>query len=279
MHRRDLLRWSAGAALAALPRLPASPLGAARRRDRIGVQLYTVREAMKRDFDGTLFRLHEIGYQEVEFHDYFGHTPEQVQTALRRADLDAPAIHVPFESLRDGWSRTLDTANAVGHRAVLVAWVPSEERADLDGWRRVAEQFNRAGEAARAAGLRFGYHNHAYEFTPIQGQIPYDVLLAGTDPALVAMELDLFWIVKGGQDPIAYFARYPGRFEFVHIKDSAGPPDHKMVDLGQGTIDFRRVFAQSRQAGIRHYFAEHDEPADPLGFCRSAFRYLKRLRF
>jgi sugar phosphate isomerase/epimerase len=277
MHRRDLLRWSAGAALAALPRLPAST--AARRLDRIGVQLYTVRREMARDFDGTLFQLGEIGYHEVEFHDYFGRAPEAVQAALARANLVAPAIHVPFERLRDGWDRVLGTAAQVGHRAVLVAWVPAEERADLDGWRRVAELFNRAGAAARALGLRFAYHNHDFEFAPLQGQIPYDVLLAATDPALVGFELDLYWITKGGQDPLAYFARHPRRFEFVHIKDSAGPPDHRMVDLGCGTIDFRRIFAQSRQAGIRHYFAEHDQPADPLEFCRTAFRYLNRLRF
>lgn len=275
MHRRDFL---SAAALAALPRLPVTT-AAARRIEHIGVQLYTVRDEMRRDFDGTLFRLGEIGYQEVEFHDYFGRTPEQVKAALRRANLVAPATHVPFERLRDGWDRVLGDAAAIGHEAVLVAWVPAAERADLDGWRRVGDLFNQAGAAARAAGLRFAYHNHEFEFAPVQGQIPYDVLLAATDPALVGLQLDLYWITKGGQDPIAYFARHPGRFESVHIKDSAGPPDHRMVDLGAGTIDFRRIFAQHRQAGIRHYFAEHDEPADPLGFCRTAFRYLKRLRF
>jgi sugar phosphate isomerase/epimerase len=277
MRRRAFLRTTTGAALAAaLPvRLPRS--ASARTLDRIGLQLYTVRSAMARDVAGTLARVAQIGYREVEFAGYFGRAPVALRTALADAGLEAPGAHVPYESLADGWDGVLDAARTIGHTHVLVAWIPREERPDLDGWKRVAERFNRAGERARAAGLRFGYHNHDYEFPPVGGAIPYDVLLAATDPALVTFEMDLYWTVKGGRDPLAYFTTHPGRFPMVHVKDSAGPPDHRMVDVGRGTIDFRAIFARRAQAGIRHWFVEHDEPPDPFAFCRDAFTYLRSL--
>lgn len=277
MHRRDMLRWSAGAALAAAIPLPRH--ASSRKLDRIGLQLYTVRGAMARDVDSTLARVAEIGYREVEFAGYFDRTPAAVKAALASAGLDAPANHVPYETLADGWDEVLATAASIGHSAVVVAWIPREERTDLDGWKRVAERFNRAGERARAAGLRFGYHNHGYEFAPLEGRVPYDVLLSSTDPALVTYEMDLYWTVKGGGDPLAWFAMHPGRFAFVHVKDSSGPPDHRMVDLGRGTIDFAQIFARSAQAGIHHYFVEHDEPSDPFAFCRDAFAYMRSLEF
>src|SRR5512134_1750638 len=269
MHRREMLRWSAGAALTAA--LPFPRCASGRTLERIGLQLYTVRAEMARDVEGTLARVAEIGYREVEFAGYFDRAPAAVRAALANAGLDAPASHVPYETLADGWQEVLTNAAAIGHSDVLVAWIPREARPDLDGWKRVAELFNRAGERARAAGLRFGYHNHDYEFAPVEGQVPYDVLLAATDPALVTFEMDLYWTVKGGRDPLAYFASYPGRFRFVHVKDSGGPPDHRMVDLGRGTIDFAAIFARSARAGIRHYFVEHDEPRDPFAFCRDGY--------
>lgn len=277
MDRRDFLRTSVGAALATTVPLPRCARG--RRLDHIGLQLYTVRADMARDVEGTLARVAAIGYQEVEFADYFGLAPGAVRTAVTRAGLAAPATHVPYEQIAAGWDRVLDAAATIGHTHVLVAWIPQEDRPDLDGWKRVAERFNRAGEQARAAGLRFAYHNHDFEFAPVGAAVPYDLLLAETDPALVGFEMDLYWTVKGGGDPLAYFAAHPGRFEFVHVKDSAGPPAHRMVDLGRGTIDFARIFARADQAGIRHAFVEHDEPADPFAFCESGYTYLAGLEF
>jgi len=161
----------------------------------------------------------------------------------------------------------------------VIAWIPAEERHTLDDYKRWAERLNRAATEAKAAGLQFAYHNHDFEFVPLDGKLPYDVLLTETDPKLVQLEMDLYWIVKGGQDPLAYFARWPGRLPMVHVKDSAGPPDHRMVEVGAGKIDFKKIFAQSDQAGIRHYFVEHDEPADPFASIRASCEYLKRLEF
>ncbi len=232
---------------------------------------------MERDFEGTLARLASIGYREVEFVGYFDRKPRVVSRILDRYDLAAPSSHVPIETVRRDWARSLETANEVGHRYLVVPWLPEEDRRTLDDVRRVAAEFNRLGEEAGRAGIRFGYHNHDIEFAPIDGQLPYDLLLAETDPASVAFELDLMWISKARQDPLAYFARYPKRFEMVHVKDSTGAPDHRQVDVGSGIIDFRRILSARGQAGIRHCFVEHDDPRDELAFARASHDHLARL--
>lgn len=243
---------------------------------RIGLQLYTVRTQLAQDFAGTLARVAAIGYREVEFAGYFEKDPHDVRALLDRHGLVAPAAHM--QSIAPAaWRASLDAANIIGHRYVVVAWLPPELRRTVDDFRRLAQTLNRMAAEARAAGLRFAYHNHDYEFVPTEGRVPFDVLLAETDPHLVEIEMDLYWITKGGQDPLAYFARYPGRFPMVHVKDSMGPPDHRMVDVGAGTIDFRKIFAHSTQAGIRHYFVEHDEPPDAFASIRASYEYLRRL--
>jgi sugar phosphate isomerase/epimerase len=256
-----------------------SGAGPSDRLDRIGLQLYTVRGAMRLSVEDTLEQVARIGYHEVEFAGYFGRSPIRIRDLLRATGLASASAHVPFEAIRRGWLPVLESARAIGHRYVIVAWIPAGERRTLDDWRRVAALYNQAGEAARRAGLLFAYHNHDYEFAPIEDRVPFDLLLEETDPELVRIELDLYWITKGGHDPLRYFARWPGRFPLVHVKDSAGPPEHRMVDVGAGTIPFSRIFARAREAGIHHYFVEHDEPADPFGFCRASYEYLRGLQF
>jgi sugar phosphate isomerase/epimerase len=243
----------------------------------VGIQLYSVRRKLARDFEGTLARLASIGYQEVEFAGYFDRKPEEVRAILVRHGLVAPSAHVSIDIARQEWRRTLETANIIGHRYVVIPWLSPEDRRTTTDLKRRAAEFNRLGEVAKRVGIRFAYHNHDFEFMPLEGRIPYDVLLAETEPGNVAFELDLMWITKGGQDPLRYFASYPGRFEMVHIKDSTGAPDYRHVDVGRGTIDFRRILTRRHQAGIRHFFVEHDDPADPLTFARVSYEYLRRL--
>ncbi len=274
--RRSFLALSAAALGAGrLHALGQAALGAARL-GRIGVQLYTLRDAMKRDFEGTLARVASIGYREVEFAGYFERPPAQVRHVLEASRLTAPAAHISLEDIRNRWPQTLDAAHTIGHDYLVCAWINDEDRT-VDRYKRVADEFSRAAETARKAGIGFGYHNHSYEFVPIAGQRPYDILLANSDPKLVQFEMDLFWIVQGGGDPLAYFAKYPGRFPLVHVKDRAA--DGKMVDVGQGRIDFRTIFAHRNQAGIRHFFVEHDEPADPFVSIAASYGYLRGLRF
>jgi sugar phosphate isomerase/epimerase len=274
--RRSFLKVLGGAAVAAgLPRVPRLPSA---RIDRVGLQLYTVRHEMEKDVDGTIARVAGSGYKEVEFAGYFKKTPAEVRALLDRNGLTAPAAHIPAAG-PDAWHEALDAAHVIGHRYLVVPWIPVEQRTGIDGYKKIAAHFNQAAEQARAAGLQFAYHNHDFEFAPVDGKLPYDVLLAETDPKLVQMELDLYWITKGGQDPLAYFARWPGRFPLVHVKDSMGPPDNKMTDVGAGTIDWKRIFAKRPQAGITHFFVEHDQPADAFASIKASCDYLKRLEF
>jgi len=279
--RRTFLRTlSAGAAGWLLAdRLSASTGPGDSSLDRIGVQLYTVRDAMAKDFEGTLGKVAAIGYKEVEFAGYFDRSPKEIRAILDRNALTSPAAHVPITALGNAWPVTLDAANAIGHEYLVVAWTPAEERQTLDAWHRIAERFSIAAVQARQAGIGFAYHNHDYEFVPMEGRTPFDVLLAETDPKLVLMEMDLYWITKAGRNPLDYFAKYPGRTRMVHVKDSKGPPDHVMTEVGAGTIDFRRIFAQRKLAGIEHFFVEHDEPADPFASIRASYQYLRNLRF
>jgi sugar phosphate isomerase/epimerase len=278
--RRDFIRTLGAAALgpALLPLAPTLyPRAPLHKLDRIGLQLYTVRHEMEKDFEGTIARVAATGYREVEFAGYFGRTPRDVRALLDHHGLAAPSAHVSLAP--DQWRAALDAAPIVGHRYLVIAWIPAEQRRTLDDCKRAAERLSRAATEARAAGLQFAYHNHDFEFVPLEGRLPYDVLLTETDPKLVQLEMDLYWIVKAGQDPLAYFARWPGRFPMVHVKDSAGGPAHRMTDVGAGNIDFKKIFAQREQAGIRHCFVEHDQPGDGFASIRASYEYLKRLEF
>ena len=249
--------------------------------DRVGLQLYTVRNDMEKDFDGTIARVAAIGFKEVEFAGYFGRSPADVRAVLDRNGLTAPAAHIgSAAALSKDWDKTIEAGKIIGHRYLIVAFLTTEERKTLDDYRRLGDAFNVAGEAAKRAGIRFAYHNHDFEFVPMAGKLPYDILLERTDPALVAMELDLFWITKGGQSPLAYFDRHPGRFELVHVKDMDGSPQQRMVEVGRGAIDFARIFAAREKAGIRHFFVEHDNPEpSALGSAKTSYEYLASLKF
>lgn len=243
--------------------------------DRIGLQLYTVRSLMARDVERTLEQVAAIGYREVEFAGYFDHSPARLREILDANGLAAPSAHVDFDALEgDGWARTIEAADTLGHHYLVAPWIPPEARRSLDDYRRVAERLDGAGARAREAGLRLAYHNHEFEFEPLEGAVPYDVL-TGTDPDLVLLQLDIYWVRKAGGDPLTYFRRHPGRFPSIHVKDMAA--DGAMVDVGAGAIDWRAIFAHADAAGVQHYFVEHDEPDDHLASIRNSFDHLRGL--
>jgi sugar phosphate isomerase/epimerase len=198
---------------------------------------------------------------------------------LDRAGLAAPAGHVAIEALADDRiTATIADAATLGHAYLVVPWIAASSRT-VEGYAGIAEILNRAGRTVRAAGLTLGYHNHDFEFTAFDGtpdgRCGYDILLQRTDPSLVSMELDLFWIRKGGRDAFDYLKRHSGHFRLVHIKemDAAGG----MVDLGRGVIPWRELLDAAANAGVTHWFAEHDEPVDPMAFAKSAIAYLGTL--
>ena len=282
MNRRLFLnRLSQGTAALCLSRtgLPAFGLSPAKLKT-VGMQLYTVRRELEKDFEGTLARVAALGYREVEFAGYFGRAPKEVRAALARHELASPAAHFQFADGRGDLQTMIAAAHVIGQRYLLLAWIPPEERRSLDDYKRLADFCNRTGERLRRAGLQFAYHNHDFEFAPLEGRVPYDLLLDRTDARLVKMELDLYWINKGGAKPLDYFERHPGRFHLLHVKDMDATPRRHFTEVGRGVIDFKSVFARARRAGVRHYFVEQDEtPGSPFDSLKVSIDYLRKLEF
>ena len=293
MNRRTFLGTAATVAAATLVNHSMSWAAADHHIEKLGVQLYTVRDEMKKDFEGTIAKVASIGYTEVEFAGYFRHTPQQVRAVLDKNGLTSPSCHVDYKVLvPDQWPSQLESAKIIGQSYIVNPWIPEKLRKTDDDWKRAADTFNRAGEAARNAGIQFAYHNHWFEFLPVNGKRPYDILLQRCDPNLVKMELDLCWITVAGADPLEYFDRYPGRFPLVHVKDikkrpkvsTSGSQDFgsslkDMTEVGSGMIDWKRIFAQSDKAGIKHYIVEHDKPAAPFDSIKTSYEYLNNLRW
>lgn len=278
--RRDFVR-SLAAAAAATPLLgDLAPLAASppRRLAPLGVQLYTVRDSMRRDVEGTLARVRNIGYREVEFAGYFDRTPQQIKAALGNHGLTAPAAHVPIEALTAALDDTLGAAAEVGHRWLVLPWIDQKDRTP-EGYDRIGDVLNAAGERAERSGIRIAYHNHDFDLRPWPGGlIPLERLIARLDRRFADVELDLYWVTKGGSDPKWWLDRFPGRFPMVHVKDAGPAPDFHMEDVGAGAMDWRGIFALRQRAGIKHYFIEHDEPVEPWASITASYRYLSTLR-
>jgi len=240
-----------------------------------GVQLYTVRQEMQADADRTLATLAEIGYREVELAGMYGMTARDFRGKLDAAGLRAVSSHHGLAEVRNEWDRTLDDALELGQSFVVVPSIPKEE-ADREGLLRVAADFDRAGSAARGRRLRFGYHNHDWEFAPLpDGTDPMKLLLDRTDPQVVDWQMDVFWVVHGGASPLEWLNDHHGRVSSVHVKDRA--PDGEMVDVGDGGIDYATILSQAEAQGLRHAFIEHDFPADPIESVRRSFRHASSL--
>jgi len=313
MNRRTFIGTSIAATLASAAK-PAWAADTAHHVDRsavahsidsIGLQLYTVRAAMKTDFEGTIAKVAAVGYKEVEFagilapdKGYFGRGPKDVRAILDKNGLTSPSCHVDYDIVEKKWPEALEAAKIVGHSYIICPWIDEKQRAEPGGWKRAAKLFNKAGEISKKAGIQFGYHNHSFEFDPalsLDGKLPYDFLLAETDPKLVTMELDLCWISVAGKDPLDYFEKYPGRFPLVHVKDwvkdAATPSEYqgamgqsvkfggRMADVGQGSINWKNLFAHSKKAGIKHYFVENDEPKSAFDAIKTSYDYLAKLQF
>ncbi|KAB2352396.1 sugar phosphate isomerase/epimerase family protein [Actinomadura rudentiformis] len=280
INRRTLLggvaATAAGLGVAALPGSAAASTTAPHRHRRvprggISIQLYTLRSLLAADLEGTLAALARIGYRKVELAGLHGRTPAEFRAILDRYGLSATSSHVGIDG---DWQKTLADARTLGNRFVVA---PFAQFATAGEWRDYASRLNAAGKAARAAGLRFGYHNHAHEFQALPtGERPWDIITA-TDRRLVHLELDLYWAVTGGQDPVDLIRRNRGRILQFHCKDRAA--DGSFTDLGTGTIDFRRIFSHSREAGVLEYIVERDTQPDPLKTAQVGFDYLRTVRF
>jgi len=263
----------------------------------VGLQLYTIRELMDQDVRGTLQKVAAIGYKDLESAagktgHYYGMKPKEFATMVEDMGMKLRSSHVlpgtqlpeeaplppDFLTLTNGLQQLVDMAAESGQNYLTCAFMFPSEHKTLDQYRRMIELFNRAGEACKKAGLNFAYHNHDFEFETLEGQRPYDLMLAQTDKDLVGMELDLYWATKSGNDPVALFEKHPGRFPMWHVKDMDNTDKKFFTEVGNGTIDFKRIFDKAELAGMKYYFVEQDQtPGDPLASITTSYNNLAKV--
>ena len=267
----------------------------------LGLQLYSLHQQLATDFEGTLKQIAALGFREVETAGFYGHSPQQVKTAMAAASLTCVSAHFSSADLDKSIDDVIATGHTLGLQYIICSFPairdPSRlkdpsyrtqiESFTLDDLRWNAERFNQWGRKINAAGLRFGYHNHSMEFVARDGVVPFDEMLRIADPEFVTFELDCGWVIAGGGDPAAYLERYPKRFSMLHVKDfkrptqpvnlTDGPP---AAEMGQGTVDFRRIFAAARKAPITHCFVEQEAfDMPPLDALKIDADYMRKFHF
>jgi sugar phosphate isomerase/epimerase len=231
----------------------------------IGLQLYTLRDVIFKDPKGVLKQVADMGYQHIETFGYregklFGMASKEFTDFVQGLGMKITSGHYGVDQIRGNWEKAVADAKEAGQPYMVVPWLPEAERT-ADGFKRLIEDLNKAGEVSKKYGIRLGYHNHAFEFDLVSGERPYDLMLAGLDTSLVAMEMDLYWVVKAGQKPLEYFEKHPGRFELWHVKDMDKADPNKNADVGSGSIDFKALFAKADLAGLKHFYVEQESYA------------------
>jgi sugar phosphate isomerase/epimerase len=246
----------------------------------LGLQLYSVRELLPKDYEGTLKQLGAIGFREVESAGYYNHSAAQVKQAMSDAGLHLVSAHYGSDDLHQKLDEIIAFNKELGVSYIICSFpgfkdpsrvkglTPKQRSSafNLQDWRWNAEQFNTIGTKVSAAGMKFGYHNHTMEFHKTDGVVPYDELLRLTDPAHVTMEMDCGWVTVGGANPVEYLKKYPTRISMLHVKDFKNiTPESSIenvptiVELGQGTIDYRPIFQQAGKSGVvKHCFVEQE---------------------
>ncbi len=299
ISRRTFLKTASASAVGTAlcgnaPWLMANPLGLP-----IGLQLYSVREILPQDYEGTLRQLSALGYREVEAAGFFGRTPSEVKQAMDHANLRCVSAHYPLKDLLPKTDEIIQYGKDLGLEYIVCAspWLKDPSRVKdpgsraaresmtLDDWRWNADQFNRIGERVNAAGMRFAYHNHTPEFRAENGVVFYEELLRKTDPANVTMELDCGWAAVAGQKPADLLTRYANRFSMLHVKDfkmgdGVNPlPVPPSTEMGHGVIDYHAIFAAAKKANIKHAFVEQEEfDMPPMDALKIDADYMKALK-
>ncbi|MEP7258754.1 MAG: sugar phosphate isomerase/epimerase family protein [Flavitalea sp.] len=271
-----------------------SPTFETRKKSLIGLQLYTVRDAMQLDAVETLAKVAAIGYNTVEGATYsgsqqfYGLSASSFASELKKTGLVMPSNHYLLGqekskgeevkgTLLHDWNQAVDDAAAAGLKYMVCSYLSVEERGGIDHYKQLAEIFNKAGETCKKAGIQLCYHNHDFEFKPEGSQLPYEALIDYSDKDLVKMELDLYWVTKAGHDPINLFNKYPGRFPLWHVKDMEKAEPHSFTEVGNGAIDFKKIFAQSKKSGMTNFFVEQDKCAgSPFDSISKSIAYIKK---
>lgn len=250
----------------------------ARNLKRIGVQLYTVRNEMEKDFDGTLKRIAALGFDELEFADLFGRDPKTVRKTVEKLGMKIVGSHINSDKLKENPESLIAETKALGAKYMILAWIPPEQRKTIDDWKNWIALMNKVGKMSQEKGIQFLYHNHNFEFEKIEGVVPFDLMLEAIDRRFVKFEIDLYWLKLAGREPEDLFAKYPNGFPLSHVKDMSRT-ENSMVDVGDGKIDFAAIFKRSEASGMKHYFVEHDDTKTPFETLERSIKYLRSLEF
>jgi sugar phosphate isomerase/epimerase len=300
--RRDFLKIASAATVAAVAfgdaiSLDAYPLGLP-----LGLQLYSLRELLPKDFDGTLKAIAAAGYTEVEAAGYYAMSAADFKQSMTAAGLNCVSGHYPLDLLGQNLENVINFAKEVGLQYVVCsspslkdpskvkvplkdpgyhdAWM---QAFTLDDWKWNAEQFNQIGTRVKGYGMKFGYHNHVAEFRKIGKTVGYDVLLQQTDPELVTFEMDCGWVAVAGYSPVEYLTKYPKRISMLHVKDfdlKKGTEHPQSTELGRGSIDYGPIFAVAKKSGnLKHFFVEQEDfDMPPLEAIKVDAEYMRNLK-
>ncbi|WP_044171426.1 sugar phosphate isomerase/epimerase family protein [Flectobacillus major] len=315
--RREFVKNSAGLLMASL--LPwntlAHQLGIV---DKVGIQLFSLPKMLEKDFAGTIEFLAKMGYKEVELFGpfpfsaqvaqdrwksitpmlgfsgsgYFGKSPKEIKSILKANGITTPSAHTDLDTLVNNMDKLGEAANVLGHKYVVLPSIPDDKRQTLDDYKRISETFNKIGENAKRVGLKFGYHNHGYGLSPLEGQIPLYLIMEQTDPNLVFFEMDIYWTSAGGIEPISLLEKYPNRYHLLHLKDmkekkhfsgdgNTAPQWFElfpyMTSAGDGVLGVKEIVEKAKSTGVKHFFVEQDLVADPDVALKRSIDFLKKV--
>jgi len=249
----------------------------------VGLQVYSVRNQLKEDFEGTMKKISEFGYEIIEGYGlgndgmFLGkYSPSTYKKIITDLGMKLVATHSGYFTPENA-QKIIDAAKEAEIEYLVTPGIPGEIRKSVDDYKAIAENFNKVGELCNAAGVKFGYHNHAFEFEAIDGQIPMEILISETDKKLVHFEADLYWVTKGNYDPVKLIEKYPGRIDLFHVKDANSEKEGETV--GKGIIDFKSIFEVGKKSGLKYYFIEDEREDDPFANIKADFDYISAQDF
>jgi sugar phosphate isomerase/epimerase len=259
----------------------------------IGLKLNTVRDAMGKDPKATLAKVAAIGYNSLEGATYtgtekfYGMSPKEFKDVLKQNGQVMYSSHYMLGeqefngkptkgTILHDWDKAVDDAAEVGLKYMVCAYLMDSERGDLDHYKKVVDDLNKAGERCKKSGIQLCYHNHNFEFVKQGDTYPYDILMSA-DKDLVKMEMDIYWVTKAGMDPLQLFKKYPGRFPLWHVKDMDKTPAKDFTEVGNGIINFKEIFKHKNEAGMKYFYVEQDKtPGDPFVSIKESIDYIKK---
>jgi len=248
------------------------------RKMKIGLQLWTIRDVINSDLTGTLAALSKFGYNSLEPYgfdgNFYNYSAKDFRKICNDLGMDITSTHTGISAANA--AEYAEKGAEAGLEYLILPSFSGRPEKTIDDYKVVAQEMNQIGEITKKSGIKFAYHNHNHEFKPIDGTVPYDTLLTETDPALVSFEMDIFWVVKGGKDPVQYFKNHPGRFQTWHIKDMGNDGDSCIV--GNGKINFKDLLKHSKKAGLKRFFVEQEQYAEgtPIYCAEQSCKYIQK---